>query len=535
MSVIIVDNNNTGPPNLTTIHECDATASMTGDWASVNTDMEREETGCLGLKCDTSSIGGYCSLGSVDMRGQRVWMWGRVNHAIDTVANGGFAIHVQDLVTDGRRYHVGGSDNMGFQVLAWSCLVLDFDNYPTIYTDTPGDEPANYAIAQVGLYVKCTAKGYGTADNSFTDIWRYGTGYMITGGGSGTDGTFAEIATEDVKTSDGYAWGITRELQTNVYGVQGQLGFGASGTDDSYFKDAVGSVVVFEDHGLGSGAYKLALYGSTGTNAFILGEKPAGDGINGVTFLSASDVSRCLFDFTDSNFDFVKLYGCTWQNCGEIKFPAYDANKEEITCTFTKCDRVSANTATMQNCTFISASGTLAAAGGALLMPSGHNISDCTFINNVNAIEINTSGTYTFDNLTFSGNTVDINNTSGGAVIVNATNGSNPSTYSGDVTINNAVDVIVHVEDASKTNIENASVYIEEYGNPDNVLMNELTNADGDAEETFNYTGDTAISIRVRKSSSGSTRYYPVNTTGTITSTGFNLNVVLQRDTVASA
>lgn len=54
-------------------------------------------------------------------------------------------------------------------------------------------------------------------------------------------------------------------------------------------------------------------------------------------------------------------------------------------------------------------------------------------------------------------------------------------------------------------------------------IMNELTNASGVATESFNYLVDTSVTIRVRKSSTGTTKYIPVNTTGTILSTGFSL------------
>jgi hypothetical protein len=66
-------------------------------------------------------------------------------------------------------------------------------------------------------------------------------------------------------------------------------------------------------------------------------------------------------------------------------------------------------------------------------------------------------------------------------------------------------------------------------------IMNELTTAGGIATESFNYTADTAIIIRIRKSSTGSTKYVPINTTGTILSTGFTLTQIMIRDSIASA
>jgi hypothetical protein len=105
-------------------------------------------------------------------------------------------------------------------------------------------------------------------------------------------------------------------------------------------------------------------------------------------------------------------------------------------------------------------------------------------------------------------------------------------TGGGSTTIVNSVYLRVYVKDEANAPISGASVAI--YKSSDNTqLMNETTDVNGLAEETFNYPGsDVPIYIRVRKSSPGSTRYTPVQTTGTITSTGFTLTVVLIADLV---
>ena len=59
------------------------------------------------------------------------------------------------------------------------------------------------------------------------------------------------------------------------------------------------------------------------------------------------------------------------------------------------------------------------------------------------------------------------------------------------------------------------------------------TATNGVATETFNFTGDTDIYIRVRKSTSGDTKYYPASTTGAITSAGFTTTITLIEDTTA--
>lgn len=66
-------------------------------------------------------------------------------------------------------------------------------------------------------------------------------------------------------------------------------------------------------------------------------------------------------------------------------------------------------------------------------------------------------------------------------------------------------------------------------------IMNELTTVGGVATESFNYSADTAIIIRIRKSATGSTKYIPANTTGTITSSGFSLTQILIQDNIAAA
>jgi hypothetical protein len=59
------------------------------------------------------------------------------------------------------------------------------------------------------------------------------------------------------------------------------------------------------------------------------------------------------------------------------------------------------------------------------------------------------------------------------------------------------------------------------------------TASNGIATQNFNYTVSTPVYVRVRKSSIGSTKYIPVSTTGTITSSGYSLTVTLPSDTIA--
>lgn len=174
-----------------------------------------------------------------------------------------------------------------------------------------------------------------------------------------------------------------------------------------------------------------------------------------------------------------------------------------------------------------------------------NQFSGCTFTGGGgHAIRLTTPGTYNmvgniFNGFGATGSTgAAIYNDSGGSVTLNISGGGTTPTYrngtSASTVVNNAVTLTITVKDENNANIVGASVAI--YRESDMVqLMNEQTSGSGVATESFNYSSDTPIIIRVRKSSVGSTRYVPINTTGTITATGFTLTITLIQDIIASS
>jgi hypothetical protein len=130
-----------------------------------------------------------------------------------------------------------------------------------------------------------------------------------------------------------------------------------------------------------------------------------------------------------------------------------------------------------------------------------------------------------------------IYNNSGGAATINITNGgTTPSVRNSDgssTTVNNTVSVTITVKDESNDPVENARVAV--YKSDDMTeIMNELTDVNGIAEITdYNYITDTSVIIRVRKSSA-SPKYIPVNTSGTIVSTGLSTTITFAIDTVVA-
>jgi hypothetical protein len=95
------------------------------------------------------------------------------------------------------------------------------------------------------------------------------------------------------------------------------------------------------------------------------------------------------------------------------------------------------------------------------------------------------------------------------------------------------VPVSVSVYDVTNTPIETAQVAI--YKTSDNTqLLNTDTDSNGLVETSFTYTSNTNIYIRVRKSSTGATKYIPVSSSGTITATGYSGTITLIEDLTAT-
>lgn len=184
-------------------------------------------------------------------------------------------------------------------------------------------------------------------------------------------------------------------------------------------------------------------------------------------------------------------------------------------------------------------------AGEAFVISDTPNlISGCEFYSGGagHAIEITDAGTYTFQNNIFvdyganDTNNASIYNNSGGHVTLNVTGCSGITVRNGSgatTTVNQVVLLTINVEDEDGDPIEGAAVAI--YTTGGTQLMNELSTAGGVAQESYSYVSDTDVIIRVRKSSSGGTRYFPLETADVVDSSGLKATVVLIKDNIASA
>lgn len=509
-------------PDLTLISDCDSIAGWLPE-PDLDSDFKIQGAGCLAaqVKATLSSIHAYTFGSAQDMTGKHIYVWMMIAGVADTKANGGYRIYVETDADNYGTWYVGGGDVLpaASHPGGWGCYVIDPASTPTSGMGTVN--PAS--ITKIGVQFKTLSSVVGQANNCFWDVCRYGSGLIITSGA--TD----QIDLEDIFNDDNLLankYGVVTKGSGDSYVVQGLLTFGGAGAENVDFVDKSQSIIFPTNSFVSSSFYGIKVRCGTGTTNFTLGERSGAAGIRGC--LLKAGTQTFSFDASDDDIDKVQIYGTTFNNAGVINLPPHATNREVLNCSFETCDEVNVSTCVVKNCNFISAD------DEAVILPSGntHKITDSNFISCPNGVRIPNAGEYDFYALMFSGCTIDVDNTSGGAVTVNKKDLSNPTTSSGETTIQGAVDLSIHCQDSKGVAIEGVRCYIEKQIDQTQ-LMNEITDVNGDAIES--YTGNTPmdINVHIRKNSTGDTRYYPIATVGEITSAGFAMTAVLQEDLVA--
>lgn len=508
---------------------CDSTTDWTG-YYSLDTEMMIQGTGCLTMKVSNTTA--YATFTVADpgtnVTGKLVVFWAKFVDPIGRLAlksGGGVGLRLEDAAGNYAEWFVAGRDTWAGD---WKPFAVHMSQTPDAQSATPPNLGA-VKYVKIRFTTVATIK---VTPNCYFDAIRFGT-YVGVKGGTETDpATLDDILTAEAQTAN--KWGILSKFEGVIY-AQGNIRIGSTTAGEAtYFKDR-SKILVFTDRPYPSDFYEIRFQGNaTADTKIYFGDKVGGKGISGLYIASANPGARFALDATDTNVGYFGLYGTIFFQARRISLPSYSVNKEVISCNFEKCWEVYGSTTTIKFCNFISPSGETPAR--AYRMVSGHpsgagrQITDSNFISCERGVEIPETGTFTFDALKFSGNTYDIDNTSGGAVTVNCVNGSNPTTYTGNTTIVNVVYVTVDVVDKNLNPISNAQVWV--YNLTDGtVIMNQATDANGRAQTTVNYTGDKSLEVRVRKSTPPATRYIPVVSYGTLTSTGFTTKITLYEDT----
>lgn len=301
----------------------------------------------------------------------------------------------------------------------------------------------------------------------------------------------------------------------------------------------------------------LATTGSFITSGIVAGMKVAGTNIASDTYVSSIQSATSLtmdkaatgsgssltMTFTDNN----QIRGCTFVNSGAI----------------------TTNGCVIDSCTFQDVkTGAPISATYALIVASpteGNRITNSKLISCNIAIKITATGTYTFDNLTFSGNTYDVENSSAGVVTINATNGANPVTHietgGGSTVINNAKTITVTVKDSNNVAVQSAQVWIQkdpadtDFGHEAKPFTSAAGNNAGDADfvvsetlpsdlpssgwinvtssgrlQSYRYVSKTGSTFTLRTGVTGTDN--GSGTTTTISETGISAKDIVEGDTI---
>lgn len=467
--------------------QADTTTGWTGPSTGTSTADFAEATNSVtgSLAIATGQL--YFTGSAIDLSDTLVYVW-LFNNALQGSWTTGATSLILGDGTDMVAFHMGGGDRKVFTHLdgpvSWQCAVLAGGEASTM--NTAGEVTiisGSFAamdltnIVDVGGHFITGSKALGGGYNVSVDIIRYGNdGIRITAGGSGTEGTFSELAAADRSTLDQDGHGIFREFQPVAYGCQGPLTFGDAGTaTNSYFEDS-GAVVVFENWNIGDDKYYLNVEGNTGsTNSFVLTDVSIQSAGPGVTCDFAAGFVNTL---TLTGVSFVSLLNTiTFSNSA-------DASGHDVTnCIFNNCGQIDPGDVTFEQNTILSSS--IGADSGAVLLDAdgSANWSDLFFSSagTGHAIEITAAGSYTLTNVSYTGYNVAslgsnptassgstdaiIYNNSGGTVTLTiAGTGQNVSVRnaasSDTVVIFGAITKQVTVVEADGTPVEDAVVFL---------------------------------------------------------------------------
>lgn len=271
--------------------------------------------------------------------------------------------------------------------------------------------------------------------------------------------------------------------------------------------------------------------------------------------LHASSSTSATYDFSGLSVigagtitlaNAITITGLTINNYSTIDASSLTLNSSTITNVPTANNSITLNTTTAFNSCSINVT-TLTAGNYLLSTATPNKFANCTFTGSASsghAMRLTAIGTFSLVGNTFTSFGADattsaaIFNDSGSAITLNISGGGTAPTIrngaGASTTVVASVDLTIHVENTSQAAIENARVYVTRDSDSSVIINGTLTNSSGNATGST-VSGAGGVTIRVRKSSAGTTRYVPVQATGTVGSSNLTVNVTMSQDTIASA
>ena len=440
-----------------------------------------------------------------------VWINNLAPSSTDTKARGGVAVWLSSGNTtfvltgttpnDGdaasKNWFVNGQDTDGYG--GYKCYAFDPRGTPTVTIGSPDLT----SVQLIGIRNKTVSA---IANGRYSMAWdalRIGTGVTITSGSDAAPVTFTQIfqsgslITGSNSSAFGIvsgAWGVLTNFGGTFYGAA-KLRFGSSTqTTNTRFKDTAQSLV-WQSYPVSSSFYEILITGSTTRNTQVqFGELISGVPSNGCTISapsgsvwnltvnpspSASQLIAYASQFSQMRAGTIRTSGSILQNC-----------------SFSGCGTLLVSASTLINNTTFSNNVISFGSSSFRLISASllSTITDNSFVGNYIAMELTTAGTHSFNGLNFSNNTYDIWNSSGGAILINATD-SNPS----DLKILNSAGsstTIVNTVTLTLTGLISGSE-VRIYSSGTTTELTGIENSDTTFQYAYNYSPSTLVDIVV--------------------------------------
>lgn len=403
-------------------------------------------------------------------------------------------------------YLINSSDDNNGWNGSWKCFVIDPINTPSRVSGTQSSIIAS--VRTMGIWIDCD--GSARADSIFVNEISVGSGLRVTGTSTTGWQDIVDYCTD--YTTRG--WGMFQEREGIAYAYgKTYIGDATNQAANVSFADKAKTIqfgfteyctnattgtwalslasdssgIVIEDH---------ASYTTTFEDGVLVGSD---NGRSGSSFIGnpLMDVSVDLYGGNNAA-SITALYntqlklltgGITWGN---------DTDHKYYGGTIAGCDQFDpVGAPALRNLTFSGYVGTLAA----LLWNENINIQKCGFIANTDVTNDpagiqhpSAAGTpYAYNALTFSGNDFDVENSSGSAITVNKTGGSDPSTYTGSLVTFSATFsfTITGLELNTEVTIVTADTTTVLHHTEDTSV------SDGDGKYKINYTHSGGASVDV--------------------------------------
>lgn len=435
--------------------------------------------------------------------GQFIYMWINISSKGAFKTGNSFMIRLGTDINNYRSYLIANKTDSNGWTGGWKLFVVDPTKAGTI-ADTGTFNTSS--VRFIGTWIDTDVSV--RADSIFFSQIAVAKGIRITG----TSTTGWADAVDYCTNYASRAWGVLQERE-GIYYVYGGLWIGsASQSSATSFADS-GRIIQFgiSEYYSSGGAWvtsypstankivieDAASYSTTFTDGVVVGTD---SGRAGSQFIGDPNSTVSLDLYGGNNASSVTtLYGTVFKNItGTINF-GNDADHKYYNCSFSGCNQVDpVGAASLKNCTFAETSST----SGALLWNGSIDITKTKFIANTTGAAIKmpsaAGSPYTYTDLTFSGNTYDVNNTSGSSIEVQKSGTSDPTTYTGSTTTFTASTTLnIYLVDSDGAAIT-ANCEVTVVKNADStVLWHEDDITDG--LTTYNYTtgGGTVTYITV--------------------------------------